>query len=93
MEIPDDEFNLLYGAANDGDDLIDFGDSPDAGNFYGFGQGGNDKIFGGLVASQQLYGGDGDDKIWAINPGQSNAGNDSYLYGGDDDDIIYGSDG
>ena len=40
----------LYGAANDGDDLIDFGDSPNAGSFYGYGQGGNDKIFGGLVA-------------------------------------------
>ena len=50
-------------------------------------------MFGGLVDEQKLYGGDGDDKIWAINPGQTNIGNSSYLYGGDDDDIIYGSQG
>jgi len=71
IEIPDDEWDKFTGAMNDGDDLIDFGDSPDAAVVAkGFGQGGNDKVIGGLRTGVQfLYGGDGDDKIWAINPG------------------------
>jgi len=35
------------GSPNDGDDLIDFGDSPEVDYLYGYGQGGNDKIIGG----------------------------------------------
>jgi len=46
-------------------------------SIYGYGtaigQGGNDKIMGGLKTGggyQYLYGGDGDDKLWTVNPGQ-----------------------
>lgn len=43
--------NARRGSPNDGDDIIDLGDSPDivAGGQRAFGQGGNDKIFGGLI--------------------------------------------
>jgi len=59
------------GRPDDGDDLIDLGDSPDVGSYtYGFGQGGNDKIIGGASPYQYLYGGLGDDKMWSMNPGQ-----------------------
>lgn len=49
IELPDDEWDKLAGARNDGDDIIDLGDSPAATVYgYAFGQGGNDKVFGGL---------------------------------------------
>jgi hypothetical protein len=39
-----------YGLPDDGDDLIDLGDSPSIGNsIFAFGQGGNDKVIGGLA--------------------------------------------
>ena len=57
-----------------------------------FGQGGNDKILGSLGIKENLWGGDGDDKIWAENPGQTETVDDvNYLTGGNGDDIIYGS--
>lgn len=57
----------LHGDA--GDDLIDFGDH-NYGHF-GYGGYGNDKIIGGIASSEQkLYGNEGDDKIWMINPEQ-----------------------
>ena len=95
------EYGLKYlGLPGDGDDLIDMGDHPDhamgmAGN-YAYGQGGNDKIIGGITSQQSLYGGNGDDKIWALNPGQTydparTNGVKNTLQGGDDDDILYGS--
>ena len=87
----DDIFDLERGLENDGDDVIDFGDNPDLSDgHYGYGMGGNDKIIGGIAPYQLLQGGDGDDKIWAINPGQSYTGGADYLYGGDGKDIIYG---
>ena len=52
----------------DGNDIIDVGDENfDVGVF---GQGGNDKIIGGVGANQidKLFGGSGDDKIWMIEP-------------------------
>jgi Ca2+-binding RTX toxin-like protein len=50
-------------------------------------------VIGGLrTGAQYLFGGDGDDKVWAINPGQVTE-NASMLSGGDDDDILYGSEG
>lgn len=57
----------MYGEGDD--DIIDFGDH----NYghYGYGGDGNDKIIGGIASSaQKLYGDDGDDKIWMINPKQ-----------------------
>ena len=51
----------------DGDDLIDLGDQ-NYGN-YGYGGAGNDKIIGGIsINGQKLFGDEGDDKIWMINP-------------------------
>ena len=67
------------------DDIIDFGDH----NYGHIGRGGygNDKIIGGIVGAggQDLYGEEGDDKIWMINPeqrGMQTAGTISYGYGG-----------
>ena len=82
-----------YGLPNDGDDFIDVGDSPDTDYFYIYGQGGNDKIIGGINGSyQELFGGKGDDKIWALNPGQfQTEGSETYAYGGPGNDIIYGA--
>ena len=61
-----------YGAEGDGDDIIDVGDNPEV-LIYIMGQGGNDKIIGSLqgdgYGSEYLFGGNGDDKIWAHNPG------------------------
>ena len=55
--------------ALDGDDVIDVGDGA-TGAVKAFGQGGNDKIIGGIDNMvQSLYGGSGDDKIWRYNPG------------------------
>ena len=47
---------------------------------YGFGGGGNDKIIGGGLYEdeQRLYGGDGDDKIFMINPSQRGTALDGY---------------
>jgi len=77
-----EEYGIVYGTPygqhkykglpGDGDDLIDIGDSVD-GYGYAFGQGGNDKIMGGLRTGggyMNLFGGDGDDKLWTVNPGQ-----------------------
>jgi len=91
---------MIRGLPEDGDDLIDMGDTAAAEYGYGlaFGQGGNDKIFGGLMNSggnQNLYGGDGDDKIWTLNPGQIQDTTvntqSNYLHGGDGNDILYGN--
>ena len=62
---------------------------------YGFGQGGNDKLIGGVGDTiEHLYGGSGDDKLWAHNPGQfDDSFGLNYLAGNDDNDIIYGSQG
>ena len=83
------------GSPNDGDDIIDVGDSPGiAGNIFAFGQGGNDKIFGSLSGDveEKLEGGDGDDKIWAENPGQVETEDDvNEILGNNGNDIIYGS--
>ena len=88
--------NARRGAPNDGDDLIDMGDNPDIGEDgqKAFGQGGNDKIIGGLTGAmeERLYGGDGDDKIWAENPGQVETNADAnWIWGNNGNDIIYGS--
>ena len=61
----------------DGNDIIDVGDFN--GNVGVYGQGGNDKIIGGLGTGtddstntdfqvDKLWGGSGDDKIWTIEP-------------------------
>ena len=67
---------------------------------------GNDKVFGGVSAPgtaaanaqrDELYGGGGNDKIYAQNPGQLEIDKSAtperwdYLVGGDDDDEIFGS--
>ena len=54
----------------DGNDIIDVGDENLLVKVYG--QGGNDKIIGGVGASQvdKLWGGSGDDRIWMVNPNQ-----------------------
>lgn len=97
----DTGYGLTFrGLPEDGDDLIDLGDTAAAAGGYGiaFGQGGNDKIFGGLMntaGQQDLYGGDGDDKIWTLNPGQiqdtTKNTQINYLHGGDGNDIVYGN--
>ena len=78
-----------------GDDIIDFGDH----NYghIGYGGDGNDKLIGGIAtALQRLYGDDGDDKIWMINPEQrgmeGTVTKGYYGYGGYGNDHIYGSD-
>ena len=87
------------GLDNDGDDIIDVQDSDTLAAANVWGQGGNDKIFGGLIAAdgeQNLNGGDGDDKIWTYNPGQSapaGSGQTNTNAGQDGDDIIYGARG
>ena len=88
--------NLRRGSPQDGDDLIDILDNPDADgpntDIQAFGQGGNDKIFGSIGNDEELYGGDGDDKIWAENPGQVETEADvNTIFGGNGKDIIYGS--
>jgi hypothetical protein len=93
---PDIEEAARRGSPEDGDDLIDIGDNPDiTGNgvqIKAFGQGGNDKILGSLGIAEELYGGDGDDKIWAENPGQVETVADvNTIFGGNGKDIIYGS--
>ena len=79
--IPED--TAASAAIADGDDFLDHGD----GNYanYAFGNGGNDKIIGGgLFKNQQiLSGGDGDDKIFAINPSQRGTAYDVLLDGVD----------
>jgi len=90
------ENSARTGAPEDGDDFIDIGDNPDiAGpgtDIKAFGQGGNDKILGSLGILEELYGGDGDDKIWAENPGQVETVPDvNTIFGGNGKDIIYGS--
>ena len=82
----------------DGDDVIDIGDSPDLADVDStsqiivYGQGGNDKILGSLGSKETIWGGDGDDKIWAENPGQTETISDiNILHGGNGADIIYGS--
>jgi len=90
--LTDDPVNLFSGSPNDGDDIIDVGDSPDSGNIQVFAQGGNDKVFGSLGADETIFGGDGDDKIWAENPGQVETEDGvNALLGNNGNDIIYGS--
>ena len=87
------------GLPNDGDDLLDLGDSDFSDSIinYAYGQGGNDKILGGRASEQRIHGGNGDDKIWAVNPGQFQTIADSadttitHAYGGNGNDIIYGA--
>jgi len=81
------------GSPNDGDDIIDVGDSPEiTSNIKVYAQGGNDKVFGSLGADETIFGGDGDDKIWAENPGQVETEDDvNVLLGNNGNDIIYGS--
>jgi len=81
------------GSPNDGDDIIDVGDSPEiTSNIKVYAQGGNDKVFGSLGAVETIFGGDGDDKIWAENPGQVETEDDvNVLLGNNGNDIIYGS--
>lgn len=70
------------------------GDHPDIVKYVvAYGNGGNDKIVGGVgQGEERLYGGDDDDKIWANAPGRSETESGSnYLYGGNGNDIIYGS--
>jgi len=90
----------FLGLPNDGDDLLDLGDSDyDSGmTNYGYGQGGNDKIFGGNASgTQRLHGGNGDDKIWSVNPGQfqtlgyTTQSLTTLAEGGNGNDIIYGA--
>ena len=73
--------------------MIDLGENPDLADYQNaFGQGGNDKIIGGIGTPQTLSGGDGDDKVWVNNPGQTQTDNDlSFLYGNNGNDILYGS--
>ena len=96
--IPED--TAASAAIDDGNDFLDHGD----GNYanYAFGNGGNDKIIGGgLFENEQfLSGGDGDDKIFAINPSQRGTAYDvlvdgsvgSTVYGGLGNDEIHGAD-
>ena len=88
-----EDYDEFGGQPNDGNDLIDLGENPElTGQQKAFGQGGNDKILGGVGTTQDLYGGDGDDKIWAVNPGQYQTMNEkSDIFGGEGNDIIYGS--
>jgi hypothetical protein len=91
---PDVQDHANRGSPEDGDDFIDIGDNPNigSGGIKVFGQGGNDKILGSLGFSEELYGGDGDDKIWAENPGQVETVADvNTIFGGNGKDIIYGS--
>jgi len=88
-----DPADRVSGSPNDGDDIIDVGDSPEiTGNIKVYAQGGNDKVFGSLGAVETIFGGDGDDKIWAENPGQVETEDDvNVLLGNNGNDIIYGS--
>ena len=76
-----------------GDDIIQVED----GNMdvFVYGQGGNDKLIGGItIGDEKLYGEDGDDKIWMINPERRDldiGGTSSFGYGGNGNDSIYGS--
>ena len=80
----------------DGDDTIILGDGNTA-NTIVYGQGGNDKIYGGVNEKDLLYGGSGDDKIWLVSPAVRSLDNNTALanlaLGGQGNDKIYGSDG
>ena len=95
-EFQDEDYDQKAGGPRDGDDIIDIGDNNnldgDGDPIYVYGQGGNDKIIGGIKQHDKLYGGDGDDKIWANNEGQYETWDESnWLEGGDGNDILYGS--
>lgn len=93
-------YDSTIGAIDDGDDFLDLGDNNYA-NFAS-GNGGNDKIIGGgnFEVRQDLYGGDGDDKIYSINPSQRGTAADtladgadrSRSVGGNGNDEIHGGD-
>jgi hypothetical protein len=92
---PDDLWK--YGREGDGDDVIDV-EENDGNSIYIYGQGGNDKIIGSIqgagAAIEKLYGGDGDDKIWLLNPGQvelADSDDKNEAFGGRGNDIIYGT--
>ena len=76
-----------------GDDIIQVEDRNR--DVLVYGQGGNDKIIGGItIGDEKLYGEDGDDKIWMIDPerrGLDTRGDSSFGYGGSGNDNIYGS--
>ena len=78
----------------DGDDTIILGDG-NTDNTVVYGQGGNDKIYGGVNANDLLYGGSGDDKIWLVSPEVRSLDNNlaNLALGGQGNDKIYGSDG
>ena len=97
-----DDYNVFRGQANDGDDIIDIGDDNSIANkIHVYGQGGNDKIIGSIGSDdtmmmpgeERLSGGDGDDKIWAHNPGQFEDDGLNLLSGNNGNDILYGSAG
>ena len=80
----------------DGDDIIDVGDNNIRVGV--FGQGGNDKIIGGVGPTQvdKLFGGSGDDKIWMIEPDRRDVDilpAQNFGYGNDGNDKLYGTDG
>ena len=89
------DFMEYAGLPKDGNDIIDIGDNNVAANgIVAYGQGGNDKLIGGIghtATLETLYGGDGDDKVWAHNPEQFEDTGMNYLFGNDGNDIIYGS--
>ena len=77
----------------DGDDLIRIGDNPGStDDAYAFGQGGSDKIIGGIGQVDYIYGGDGDDQLLANNPDQTETADGmNYIEGNDGNDWIFGS--
>jgi len=77
----------------DGDDLIRIGDNPaSTGEALAFGQGGNDKIIGGIGQINRIYGGDGDDQLLANNQDQTETTDgQNYIEGNDGNDWIFGS--
>lgn len=92
------EYDAENGDFDDGDDFLDAGD----GNYVNFisGYGGNDKLIGGTyLYGQYIYGGHGDDLIYAINPSQrgtaidvlADGAYDPEIYGGPGNDEIHGS--
>ena len=93
-EHPEDSQDSL---SADGDDVIDIGQNLF--RVIAYGNGGNDKIFGGdgvvsalNQSAEYLYGGSGDDKIWAQHPGVITDNNNlQYMFGGAGNDWLSGS--
>lgn len=92
------EINDSDNGSVDGDDVIDIGKNIFRAIAYG--NGGNDKIFGndGLDfpgqtgGAEYLYGGSGDDKLWAQHPGAvTDQNQNQYMFGGSGNDWLSGS--